>query len=76
MTPLFLKLLITVKAIEFSKRSLLVIGKIVGLFFNTLTAGQKYSLLNKDKLTQPIEMQSSLKRKTISEFFSTFLKCR
>ena len=34
----------------------------------------KYSLFNRDNLTQPIEMQFSRKRKTFSEFFSAFLK--
>ena len=33
-----------------------MIGIILGLFFNTLTAGQKYSFLNRDKQTQPIQM--------------------
>ena len=56
------------------KRSLLVICKISRLFSNTLNAQGKYSLLNKDKLTQPIQMQVSRKEKTFSEFFSAFLK--
>ena len=37
------------------KKSLLVICKILGLFINTLTADDKYSLLNRDNLTQPIQ---------------------
>ena len=37
------------------KKSVLVICKILGLFVNTLTAGDKYSLFNRDILTQPIE---------------------
>ena len=46
---------------------------ISGLFFNTLTADEKYCLLNRDKLTQPIEMQFSLKGKTFPQlFFSIF----
>ena len=49
-----------------SKKSLLVIGKSSELFFNTLTAVQKYSLLNRDNLTQPTQMQLSLKGKTFS----------
>ena len=56
------------------KKFLLVISKILGLFFNTLSAGHKYSLLNRDNLTQPIKMRLSLKGKTFSEFFSSFLK--
>ena len=59
-----------------SKNSLLVIGKISGLFFNTLTAGQKYSLLNRDNLAPPTQMQLSLKAKTFSQFFSAFSKWR
>ena len=47
---------------------------------NTLTAGQKYSLLNRDYLTQPTQMQLSLKGKTFSSFFFffffEFLTCR
>ena len=56
------------------KKSLLVIYKISRLFPNTLSADGKYSLLNRDNLTQPIQMQLSRKQKTFSEFFSAFLK--
>ena len=56
------------------EKSLLVICKISRLFPNTLTADGKYSLLNRDSLTQPIQMQLSRKQKTFSEFFSAFLK--
>ena len=52
-----------------SKKSLLIIGNISGLFFNTLSYDQKYCLLNRDNLTQPIEMQLSLKGKTFSQLF-------
>ena len=48
--------------------------KISRLFFNTLSADGKYSLLNGDNLTQPIQMQVSRKEKPFSEFFSAFLK--
>ena len=54
------------------KRSLLVICKISRLFSNTLNAHGKYSLLNKDKLMQPIQMQVSRKQKTFSGFFLHF----
>ena len=37
-----------------------------GLFVNTSTADDKYSLLNSDNLTQPIKMQLSRKQKTFS----------
>ena len=56
------------------KKFLLVICKISRLFPNTLSADGKYSLLNRDNLTQPIQMQVSRKEKTFSEFFSAFLK--
>ena len=46
------------------------------LFVNTLTVGDKYSLLNRDKLTKPIQMQLSEKQTAFSEFFSTFLKSK
>ena len=52
------------------KKSFLLIGKISRLVLNTLTASQKYSLLNRDNLTQQTQMQLSLKEKT---FFSIFL---
>ena len=56
------------------KKFLLVICKISRLFPNTLCADGKYSLLNRDNLTQPIQMQLSQKQKTFSEFFCAFLK--
>ena len=56
------------------KKFLLVICKISRLFPNTLSADAKYSLLNRDNLTQPIHMQLSRKQKTFSEFFCAFLK--
>ena len=43
------------------KKSLLVISKILSLSVNTLTADHKFSLLNRDKLTQAIQMQLSKK---------------
>ena len=51
------------------KKYFLVIYKIVGLFVNTLAADGKYSLLNIDNLTQPIQMQLSKKQKSLSKFF-------
>ena len=56
------------------KKSLLVTCKILRLFPNTLSADGKYCLLNRDNLTQPIQMQLSRKQKTFSDFFSAFLK--
>ena len=48
----------------------------LGLFFNTLTADEKYSLLYRDNLTQPIQMQLSKKLKSFSELFSAVLNSR
>ena len=46
----------------------------VRLFFNTLTADDKHYLLNRDNLTQPIQVQLSQKQKTSSPllFFAFF----
>ena len=44
------------------------------MFVNTLTADDKYSLLNRDNLTQPIRTQLSQKQKAFSQFFLTFSK--
>ena len=54
------------------KRPLLVICKIWRLFPNTLSADGKYSLVNRDNLTQPIQMQLSRKEKTFSWFFFAY----
>ena len=54
------------------EKFLLVICKILGLFVNTLTTDEKYSLLKKGNLTQTIQMQLSEKQKTFSEFFVHF----
>ena len=51
------------------KKSLLVIDKILRLIVNTLTVDEKRYLLNRDNLTEPIEMQLSEKQKDFSEFF-------
>ena len=63
------------KAIELEKVSLIV-WKILRLFVNTLTADGKYSFLNRDNLTQPIQMQLSQKQKTFSQIFYAFLKSK
>ena len=57
-----------------SKKFLSVICKISRLFPDTLSADGNYSLLNRDNLTEPVQMQLSRKQKTFSEFFSAFLK--
>ena len=58
------------------KKLLLVICKILGLFVNTLTADDKYSLLNRNNLTQSIQMKLSKKQKTVSDLFSLSFKSR
>ena len=44
------------------------------MFVNTLPADEKYYLLNRDNLAQPIKMQLSQKQKTFSQFPFAFLK--
>ena len=44
------------------------------LFITTLTANDKYSLLNRDNLEQQIQMQLFQKQKTFYWLFSAFLK--
>ena len=56
------------------KKSLVVTRKISRLFPNTLSADSKYSLLNRDNLMQPSQMQVSQKPKSFAEFFAAFLK--
>ena len=56
------------------KKSLLVIHKILRLFVNTLIVDDKHYLLNRDNLTQPVQMQLSQKEKTFSEFLFPYLK--
>ena len=56
------------------KKSLLLIHKILRLFVNTLTVDEKHYLLIRDNLTQPIQMQLSQKKKTLSKIFFAFPK--
>ena len=56
------------------KKSLLGIHKILRLFVNTLAVDEKHYLLNRDNLTQPIQIQLSQKQKRFSEFIFAFLK--
>ena len=51
-----------------------MICKILRLFVDTFTSYDKYSVLNREYLTQPIHMQLFQKQNTFSEFFSAFLK--
>ena len=50
-----------------------MIDKILTLFVNTVTADDKYSLLKRDNLTQPSQMQLS-KKNFFSEILSQLLK--
>ena len=54
--------------------SLLVIPEILGLFVNTLTVNDKYSLRNSEDLQQRIQMQIKKKKKQFSAFSGPFLK--
>ena len=53
---------------------MLVLCKFLRLLVKTLTDDEKYSLLYRENLTQPIQILLSQKQKTFSEFFSAFLK--
>ena len=55
---------------------MLVLCKILRLFVNTLTDDDKYCLLYRDNLTQPIQILLSEKQKTFSQFFYPFLKSK
>ena len=41
---------------------------------NAFTVDDKFYLLNRDNLTQPVQMQFYQKQKTFSEFFSSISK--
>ena len=51
-----------------------VLCKFLRLLVKTLTDDEKYSLLYRENLTQPIQILLSQKPKTFSPFFSAFLK--
>ena len=53
---------------------MLALCKILGLFVNTLTDDDKYSLLYRDNLTQQIQILLSQKRKTFSKLSSEIFK--
>ena len=55
---------------------MLVLCKILRLFVHTLTDDDKYILLYRDNLTQPIQILLSQKQKRFSQFFSAFLKSK
>ena len=51
-----------------------MLSKMLRLFANKLTPEDKYSLVNRDKVKQPIQILLSEKQKSFSQFFSSFLK--
>ena len=53
---------------------MLVFFKFLRLLVKTLTDDEKYSLLYRENLTQPIQILLYQKRKAFSQFFSAFLK--
>ena len=53
---------------------MLVLCKFLRLFVKILTDDEKYSLLYRDNLTQPIQILLSQKQKTFSQLFSALLK--
>ena len=52
-----------------------MISEILGLFLDTMTADDKYSLCNKENVQQPIQMELSKKQKTFPEFVASVLTC-
>ena len=53
-----------------------MIQKIFELLVNALNTDDKYSLLHRDNLMQPVQMPISNKQKKVSDFFLAFLKTR
>ena len=51
-----------------------MIHKILRLFVNALAVNDKHYLLNRDNLTQEIQMQLCQKQKNFPQFFFPFLK--
>ena len=53
---------------------MLLLCKLIRYFVNTLTDDEKYSLLYRENLTQPIQKLLFEKQKSFSHFFCGFLK--
>ena len=53
-----------------------MICKILRLFLNILSAADKYSLPNREDLTQQIQIKLSQKQKSFRGFFSAFSKSK
>ena len=49
-----------------------VLGEVLGVFVNTLTAEGKYPVQDYENLPLPIQIQLSEKQKTFSQFFFHF----
>ena len=58
------------------KKPFLAICQILRVFVNSLTADDNYSLLNRDNLRQPIQMQLYQKQTLFLKLFPPFLKSR
>ena len=56
------------------KKSVLIRHKALKLFVNTLSTDDKYSVLKRDNLTEPIRTILSQKQKPFYELFLKFLK--
>ena len=52
----------------------LVLGVVLGVFVNTLTADDKYPAEDCENLKVSVQMQLSEKRECLSEFFVLFLE--
>ena len=52
----------------------IMLGEILGVFFNTLTANGKYPVQDREYLQLRIQMQLSEKQKTFFRFFVPFLE--
>ena len=61
----------TLKVVALENISL-VIHKVLRIFVNTLTVDEKHYLVNRDNLTEPIQVELSQKQKTFSEFSFAF----
>ena len=53
-----------------------MICKILELFVNILNDSHKYSLLNRENLKEPIQLQLSQKQNLFSQFVAAVLKAR
>ena len=61
----------TLKVVALENVSL-VIHKVLRIFVDTLTVDEKHYLVNRDNLTEPIQVELSQKQKSFSEFSFAF----